>query len=120
MTPMDDPNSNKSFFASQYRHVQQCLKEARFVAITWFAALFFCCGWIGYFGYLPVSERPDTPQLVLGLPAWAVWGLLAPWLVLIAVTWFFAAVVLKDDEPLEPMPNQEEGIPSDPPEENNR
>ena len=114
---MNDLNSENSFFASQYRHVKQCLKEARFVAITWFAALFFCCGWIGYFGYIPPSERLDTPQLVLGMPAWAVWGLLAPWLVLIAVTWFFAAVVLKDDEPLEPMPHQGEPLPKETPEE---
>lgn len=119
MASMNDIKSDCSFFARQYRHAQQCLKEARFVAITWFAALFFCCGWIGSFGYLPVSERPDTPQLVLGLPAWAVWGLLAPWLVLIGITWFFAAVVLKDDEPLEAMPNQQEDVPDETPEENN-
>ena len=96
------------FLASQYRHARQCLKEARFVALTWFAALFFCCGWIGYFGYISPSERPDTPHLILGMPSWAVWGLLVPWLVLILVTWFFAAVILKDDEPLEPMPGFEE------------
>ncbi len=33
-----------------------------------------------------------------------VLGLLAPLTVLILVTWIFAAWILKDDEPLEPMP----------------
>ena len=119
MASMNKTKTDNSFLTSQYRHARQCFKEARFVAITWFAALFFCCGWIGYFGYLPVSERPNTPQLVLGLPAWAVWGLLAPWLILIGVTWFFAAVVLKDDEPLQAMPNQQEDGLDESAEENN-
>ena len=102
---MNNVNREQTFFSSQYRHVRQCLKEARFVAITWFSALFFCCGWIGYFGYLPPAERPDDPQLVFGIPAWAAWGLLVPWLLLVVVTWYFAAVVLKDDEPFEHMPS---------------
>jgi uncharacterized membrane protein YhdT len=101
---MDKPDAEDRFYDSQYRHVRQCLKEARFVAITWFAALFFISGWIGYFGYLRPSVRPDPPQLILGIPSWVVLGLLAPWIVLIVVTWIFAAWILKDDEPLEPMP----------------
>ena len=102
---------DSTFLSTQYRHVRQCLKEARFVALTWIVALVFCGGWIGYFGYIPSSDRPDTPSLVLGIPSWVVWGLLVPWLVLILVTWFFAAFVLKDDEPLQPMPGFEDQLP---------
>ena len=105
-----EPDSR--FLDSQYRHVRQCLKEARFVAIIWFAALFFCCGWIVTFGYIPPAERPDTPTLLLGIPSWAVWGLLVPWLILILITWFFAAFILKDDEPLQAMPGFEDELPS--------
>lgn len=106
----NDPQ-NSAFLSTQYRHVRQCLKEARFVALTWIAALVFCGGWIGYFGYVPPSDRPDMPPLVLGIPSWVVWGLLVPWLVLILITWFFAAFILKDDEPLQPMPGFEEQLP---------
>ncbi len=106
----NDPQKSL-FLSTQYRHVRQCLKEARFVALTWISALVFCGGWIGYFGYIPTSDRPDIPPLVLGIPSWVVWGLLVPWLVLILVTWFFAAFVLKDDEPLQPMPGFEEQLP---------
>jgi len=100
-----------TFLSTQYRHARQCLKEARFVALTWIVALVFCGGWIGLFGYIPPSDRPDVPPLVLGIPSWVVWGLFVPWLVLILVTWFFAAVILKDDEPLQPMPGFKEQLP---------
>ena len=52
---MAEHEPDSRFLDSQYRHVRQCLKEARFVAITWFAALFFCCGWIVTFGYIPFN-----------------------------------------------------------------
>jgi magnesium-transporting ATPase (P-type) len=100
-----------SFLSSQYRHVRQCIKEARFVALTWISALLFCGCWIRYFGYIPPADRPEVPALVLGIPSWVVWGLLVPWIALILVTWFFAAFILKDDEPLQPMPGFEETLP---------
>ena len=101
-----------SFLSSQYRHARQCIKEARFVAAIWISALVFCGYWIRQFGYIPPAERPDVPALVLGIPSWVVWGLLVPWLVLILVTWFFAASILKDDEPLQPMPGLEDQLSS--------
>ncbi len=95
----------QKYLETQHRHVTQCLREAWFVGIVWFASLLFVAGWIGVYGYLPESSRPDEPTLVLGIPSWAFWGLFVPWLVLVPVTWFFAAVVLKDDEPILPWPD---------------
>lgn len=106
---MAEPRQD-TFAETQRRHVAQCIKEARFVAVTWLAALVFCGGWIGLFGYLPEAERPLEPVLIMGIPSWVIWGLFLPWSILVVVTWYFAAVILKDDEPLILPPADDEAI----------
>ena len=88
------------FLKSQARHVRQCLKEAYLVGIIWLVTLVYCSSVIITLGYLPVEQRPEQPVLILGMPSWVFWGLLLPWLILIAVTWWFALFWMKDDEPL--------------------
>ena len=100
---MSQSEHESSFYACQSRHVRQCWREAKLVGWVWLASLLVVGGIIGRFGYLPASERPGVPALVWGMPAWVFWGLLVPWLVLIGITWWFAACFLKDDEPLEEM-----------------
>ncbi|GIS61404.1 MAG: hypothetical protein CM1200mP2_36290 [Planctomycetaceae bacterium] len=43
-------------------------------------------GW-GYFRL----ERPETPELIWGMPAWVVWGLFVPWFIEIAAAWGFCS-----------------------------
>ena len=69
------------------------------MALIWFVGLFWCCGVLVAFGYVAAEQRPDVPELVWGIPSWVFWGLFAPWIVLIGATWWFALMVLKDDEP---------------------
>ena len=97
---MVDPQSDRN--ERQLRHYLQCLREARFVAVTWVITALYIAMMCGRYGYIPVEDRPDTPFLVMGIPGWVVIGVFAPWIVLIFVTWWFALFVLKDDEPLDP------------------
>ena len=67
--PMGDPES---------RHLRQCLREAAVVLGMWLAGLAWTLVVVIGWGYLPVSERPETPDLIWGMPAWVVWGLFVP------------------------------------------
>ena len=100
---MNQSEHKTSFYTQQGRHVRQCWREAKLVGWVWLSSLLVVGGLIGRYGYLSPAERPEVPVLVWGIPAWVFWGLLIPWLVLIGVTWWFAAYFLKDDEPLEEM-----------------
>ena len=90
VTPMGDPES---------RHLRQCLREAAVVLGMWLAGLAWTLVVVLGWGYLPVSERPETPELIWGMPAWVVWGLFVPWFIEIAAAWWFALRVLADDDP---------------------
>jgi len=89
--------------AVQDRHVRQCLREARWVVVLWLIQLVYCTVAIVTLGYPEPSMRSDSPNLILGVPAWVVWGLFLPWTVQIVAAWWFAIVVLQDDEPCEPL-----------------
>ena len=84
----------------QARHFAQCAREARFCAAVWIFAWIFCAAFTYKFGYPPPEQRPDEPWLVLGMPGWALFGIIIPWLILICVTVWFAAAFLKEDEPI--------------------
>lgn len=88
---------------AQDRHVRQCLREARWVAVLWLIQLVYCTVAMVTLGYPDPSARPDAPNLILGIPAWVVWGLFLPWCVQIVAAWWFALAVLQDDEPCEPV-----------------
>lgn len=95
---MNDQSPDRD--AIQARHFDQCGKEARFCAAVWIVAWIICAAVTFRFGYLPPDQRPDEPWLVLGMPGWVLFGVIIPWLVLICLTVWFAAVYLKDDEPI--------------------
>jgi len=88
--PMGDPEA---------RHLRQCLREAGVVLVLWLVGLAWTLVVVIGWGYLPVAERPEVPDLVWGMPAWVVWGLFVPWFLEIAAAWWFALRVLADDDP---------------------
>ena len=106
---MHSQADRQSFLQTQARHVRQCWREAKFVAWVWGAAIVYCCTVIVTMGYIAPDQRPEIPSMLWGIPTWVIWGVVLPWLVLIGVTWLFAALVLKDDEPYMDFP---EGGPS--------
>ncbi len=101
-------DAQNSFFILQARHYRQCSREARLVGLIWLVGLIYISSVIVTMGYVPVAERPEVPTLILGMPAWVFWGLWLPWLVQIAVTWWFAVCRLKDDEPYADFPTHDQ------------
>ena len=102
---MANRNDNRDeFLRTQRRHVRRCWIEARIVGAIWLAAFCYIATTQSMLGYIPAADRPQLPAMILGVPSWVVWGLFLPWIVLIFVTWLFAAFVLKDDEPFMEFP----------------
>jgi hypothetical protein len=100
--------SEEGFYATQSRHVRQCLREGWVAVAIWFTAMAWCCSVMILKGYVAPNDRPEEPLLVLGMPSWVVWGLFLPWIVQIMATWWFAICWLKDDEPYQEFPAREE------------
>lgn len=85
--------------------LRQSLREAAFVLVFWLACFLWSVGYCYLYGY---SDHPRTPgdvsnltpdlsafdrtveslrtPLGLGIPDWAMWGVLAPWAACIAIT----------------------------------
>lgn len=75
-------------------------REAVVMGLVWLAATVYSCGYSYLFGYI----RPGRPlgvediKPVLGIPSWFFWGILAPWGVCAAFTFWFAGFVMVDDD----------------------
>lgn len=72
-------------------------REALFVAVTWLLSCGYIVGYAAAFAYRGKSADA-LPPLVFGMPSWVFWGVLAPWGVITAVTLWFAARGMKDEE----------------------
>ena len=103
---MGDDAQRQSFLKHQARHARQCLYEARVVFVIITVALTVTSTILYTQGYLPAESRPEQPNLIMGIPSWVMWGLVVPWLATIAVTWLFALLVMKDDEPFVEVPDE--------------
>ncbi len=94
------------------------LREAKIILIIWAICLVFSCTSCYLFGYLthPVGDgftisawvgplesfdrHPDSLKtpLGLGIPDWVLYGIVAPWLACIAMTFWFCLFVFHNDE----------------------
>jgi len=100
-------DQDADYYATQAKHVRQCLKEAYWAFGIWFVGGVVCLSIIFTQGFVPVDERPAEPVLMWGMPAWVVWGLFIPWFGTTIATWCFAVFILKDEEPYLEFPNAE-------------
>jgi len=73
--------------------LQSSRREARFVLWAWLAACAYTVGYAALFAY-----REEPPPLIGGVPAWVVWGVLAPWVACTAVTCWFALCGIRDED----------------------
>lgn len=68
-------------------------REAALILLIWAASLAWTVGYCWMNGYEQAS-----PPLVLGMPRWVFWGVLAPWVVAAAASVVFAhRVMILDD-----------------------
>jgi hypothetical protein len=75
------------------RVLQSSRREALFTAAVWIAACAWTVGYAALFAY-----RKEPPPLILGMPGWFVWGVVAPWLACAAVTCWFAFWGIRDED----------------------
>ena len=101
---MSNDKQRQSFLIHQARHARQCWFEARVVFGIIVVALTVSSVILYTQGYVLPEQRPEQLVLILGIPAWVMWGLVVPWLTTIAVTWLFALFLMKDDEPYVEVP----------------
>jgi hypothetical protein len=75
-------------------------REGIWIGLAWLAATVYCCTYSALFGY-STPERPLGPadvHPIYGIPSWAFWGWIVPWLVCGVFTVWFAGFVMKDDD----------------------
>jgi hypothetical protein len=78
-------------------------REAFITAGLVLAALVYTITYSVLFGY---DRAPESLTFVFGIPDWVFWGILAPWLVCLLASWWFAFGLFEDDtlERAEPTP----------------
>lgn len=83
--------------------LRNSLRELRWMLGLWAVLLAWVVGYCSLVGYSDVGE---TPAMVLGLPAWVVWGVLAPWIVATVASSWFAIYRITDDDLNESDPDE--------------
>ncbi len=69
-------------------------KEAWIILAAWVVCLLWTVGYSWVAGY---SQHGETIHLILGIPAWVVWGVLAPWIGATLFSVIFALFYMSDD-----------------------
>jgi hypothetical protein len=69
-------------------------REARFTFWFWIASCLYTVGYCGLFAYRP----EPNPRLILGMPSWVFWGVIAPWTVCTLVTCWYATFKMTDED----------------------
>ncbi len=80
--------------------VRNARREAIWIASAWILATAYCCAYSWWAGY-STSARPlgrADVRPILGVPSWAFWGYLMPWLATAGFTAWFAGFRMTDDD----------------------
>ena len=73
--------------------VRSAGREAVVVLVSWAVALVYTVGYCYLFGY---NRPPQDVKLVLGMPDWIVWGVIAPWLACYLFSLWFSYGFMQD------------------------
>jgi hypothetical protein len=99
----DDPPT----VAAEDPMVRHGRREAVVALGVFAAAITYTVGYCSRFGY---GRSAESLTFVLGFPSWVFWGVIAPWVVCTAVSFWFVLSFMKDE------PLQEAAVPPDSPE----
>lgn len=70
-------------------------REAIVAGLLWAAAALYAIVYCALRGY---GRDPKSLTFVLGFPDWVFWGVLVPWAVCIALSFWFALAFMKDGD----------------------
>lgn len=60
----------------------------------WVASCVYTLGYAALFAY----RRAERPEFLFGMPSWVVWGIVAPWFVVLGITVWYSLWVMKDED----------------------
>ncbi len=69
-------------------------REAIATAVVWLAA----CAWVVGYAVMNAYKQEAAPALVLGMPSWVFWGVIAPWFAILAITIWAAFWGIRDED----------------------
>lgn len=75
--------------------VRSARREALMVLAIWLAAFAYTAGYCLRFGY---GREVGDLTFVLGFPDWVFWGIVVPWVVCLAISWWFAYCFMTDED----------------------
>ncbi len=70
-------------------------REALVAALVWAAATAWSVGYCARYGY---GRSVESLSFVLWFPDWVFWGIVAPWLVCIVISLWFALSFMSDED----------------------
>ena len=95
---------------SAARTFRNSRREMRFVTVLWFLAFSWTLSYCYLNGYqhapdawavragLASPRSPENLKVILGVPDWVAYGILAPWIVCSVVTVWFGMYGMRDDD----------------------
>ncbi len=85
-------------------------REALVTAVLTLAALGYTIGYAAMFGY---GRTAESLSFVLGVPDWVFWGIVTPWVVCLALSWWFSSWLVEDETLERALPAPTDGEPHD-------
>ncbi|HLJ11456.1 MAG TPA: DUF997 family protein [Planctomycetaceae bacterium] len=82
-------------------------REGLVVLAAWLAAMTYTVGYCYLHGY---GRTAESLTFVFGFPDWVFWGIVAPWLVCVAFSFYFGATFVRDEDLGEELPEQEDEL----------
>lgn len=82
-------------------------REAVVVLCVWLAAMSYTVGYCYLNGY---NRKVEDLKFVLGFPDWVFWGVVTPWVICAAFSFFFGATFMRDEDLGEELPEQEDEL----------
>jgi hypothetical protein len=75
--------------------VKSARREAVVVLLIWLCAMLYTVLYCYFNGY---QRDPATLTFILGFPDWIVWGILAPWMVCLVLSFWFGHTFMQDTD----------------------
>lgn len=76
-------------------HYALCLKEFKIAASITMGYILLCCAICGVMGY---GKDPAEITIIGGIPAWALFGVVLPWIAIVIITAVYGFFVMEGDE----------------------
>ena len=80
---------------AETRSLRQSRRELWLILLAWLGCALWVIGYCSTNGY---DLAPEEVSTVLGFPDWVFWGVVTPWMIANAFTFWFCLRFLKNDE----------------------